>query len=146
MSAGSLPAVLTYNYSQACNRPSFPNASIGNPAEISVDRVAAAPDVAYVFGAAGTGAHLWRRTETTWTKITSFPALNISQAWYDWYVAAPPDNSGRVYLGAIDTIRGDLTGSTRKWTNVTTHGEQRSSGSALPDVLTRQFQDHLRRQ
>jgi hypothetical protein len=32
---GSLPAVLTYNYSQACNRPSFPNASIGNPAEIS---------------------------------------------------------------------------------------------------------------
>ena len=35
MSAGSLPAVLTYNYSQACNRPSFPNASIGNPAEIS---------------------------------------------------------------------------------------------------------------
>ncbi|HEV8722921.1 MAG TPA: hypothetical protein VGW77_20085 [Candidatus Binatia bacterium] len=96
---------------------------------LAVDRVTAAPDVAYVFGAAGTGAHLWRRTGTTWTKITSLPALNISQAWYDWYVAAPPDNSGQVYLGAIDTTRGDLTGSTWKWTNVTTHG----ANSVHPD-------------
>src|SRR6266508_3739195 len=96
---------------------------------LAVDRVTAAPDVAYLFGAAGAGAHLWRRTGTTWTKITSFPALNISQAWYDWYVAAPPDGSGRVYIGAIDTIRGDLPGSTWKWTNVTTHG----TNSVHPD-------------
>ena len=88
---------------------------------LAVDRVTAAPDVAYVFGAAGTRAYLWRRSGTTWTKITSFPALNISQAWYDWYVAAPPDTRGQVYLGAIDTIRGDLTGSTWIWNNVTTH-------------------------
>jgi hypothetical protein len=52
--------------------------------------VTAAPDVAYVFGAAGEAAYLWRRTGTTWKKISPLPALNINQAWYDWYVAASP--------------------------------------------------------
>jgi photosystem II stability/assembly factor-like uncharacterized protein len=84
--------------------------------------VTAAPDTAYVFGAAGAAAHLWRRTGTTWTKITPLPALNVNQAWYDWYVAATPDKKGQVFLGAIDTIRGDLSGSTWSWTNVTTRG------------------------
>ena len=74
---------------------------------LSVDRVKTAPDVAYVFGAAGTAAHLWRRAGATWTKITSVPAsLDISQAWYDWYVAATPDSSAQVFLGAIDGFQG----------------------------------------
>ncbi len=99
---------------------------------LAVDRVATSPDVAYVFGAAGAAAFLWRRAGTTWKKI-KLPAVNrdpypnpkkleISQAEYDWYVAAPPDSTGRVFIGAIDTFRGRLTGSTWKWTNVTTHG------------------------
>jgi hypothetical protein len=98
-------------------------------ARLAVDRVTTAPDIAYVFGAAGARAYLWRRTGTTWTKITSFPALNVNQAWYDWYVAAAPNSAGRVYLGAIDTIRGTLSGSTWTWTNVTTQG----SNSIHPD-------------
>ena len=32
---------------------------------LAIDRVAAAPDVTYVFGAAGGAAHLWRRSGTT---------------------------------------------------------------------------------
>lgn len=91
-------------------------------ARLAVDRVTATPDVAYVFGAAGTAAHLWRRAGTTWTKITPLPALSVNQAWYDWYVAAPPDNKGLVYLGAIDTYRGTLGGSTWTWKDVTTQG------------------------
>jgi hypothetical protein len=91
-------------------------------ARLAVDRVVLAPDIAYVFGAAGGAAYLWRRAGTTWTKITSLPALNVNQAWYDWYVAAPPDNRGQVYLGAIDTFRGALSASTWTWTNVTTQG------------------------
>ena len=91
-------------------------------ARLAVDRVAAAPDVTYAFGAKGTTAYVWRRSGTTWTKITSVPALNVSQAWYDWYVAAPPDDKGRVYLGAIDAYRGTLSGSTWTWKDVTTQG------------------------
>jgi hypothetical protein len=99
-------------------------------ARLSVDRVNTVPDVAYVFGAAGTAAHLWRRSGGTWTKITGLPtSLDVTQAWYDWYVAATPDNAAQVFLGAIDGFRGDLTGSTWKWTNITTQG----SNSIHPD-------------
>lgn len=93
-------------------------------ARLAVDRVTAAPDVSYVFGAAGTRAYLWRRSGTTWTKITSLPTppLSVNQAWYDWYVAAAPDNKGLVYLGAIDAYRGSLVGSTWTWKDVTTQG------------------------
>ena len=100
---------------------------------LAVDRVTASPDVAYVFGAAGTAAYLWRRTGTTWTKVT-LPAVNhdplnyfpnkleIGQAQYDWYVAAPSNGTDQVFIGAIDTFRVSLSGSTWKWTNITTHG------------------------
>jgi photosystem II stability/assembly factor-like uncharacterized protein len=110
-----------------------PVALPGGPASawtrLAVDRVAAAPDVSYVFGAAGKKAYLWRRSGTTWTKITPLPALDVNQAWYDWYVAAAPDNTGLVYLGAIDAYRGTLGGSTFSWKDVTTQG----SNSIHPD-------------
>jgi hypothetical protein len=90
---------------------------------LAVDRVTAAPDIAYVFGAAGGAGFLWRRAGTAWTKIANLPSgLNVNQAWYDWYVVATPDNSSQVFIGAIDTFRGDLSGSTWKWTNITTQG------------------------
>ena len=90
---------------------------------LAVDRVTVAPDVAYAFGAAGGAAHLWRRSGTAWTKITSVPStLSVNQAWYDWYVMATPDKKDQVYIGAIDALRGDLSGSTWSWTNITTHG------------------------
>jgi hypothetical protein len=100
----------------------LPRAPTAAWARLAVDRVTTAPDIAYVFGAAGTAAHLWRRSGTTWTKITSLPALSINQAWYDWYVAATPDKKGQVFLGAIDTFRGDLSGTTWSWTNITSQG------------------------
>ena len=103
----------------AVTLPSVPAAAW---ARLAVDRVATAPDVAYVFGAAGPDAHLWRRTGAAWTKITPLPNLNVSQAWYDWYVAATPNNAQEVFLGAIDTVRGNLTGSTWTWKNITTQG------------------------
>jgi hypothetical protein len=104
----------------AVTLPSTPGASW---TRLAVDRVTVAPDVAYAFGAAGGGAHLWRRSGTAWTKITSVPStLNLNQAWYDWYVVATPDKNNQVYIGAIDTLRGDLSGSTWSWTNITTQG------------------------
>jgi hypothetical protein len=89
---------------------------------LTVDRVKAAPTIAYAFGSAGGAPHLWRRNGTTWSKITNLPAMNVSQAWYDWYVAASPTNRGQVFLGAIDTFRGSLSGTTWTWKNITTQG------------------------
>lgn len=95
---------------------------------LAVDRVATSPDVAYVFGAAGGGAFLWRRAGATWRRVT-LPAVDHGQAQYDWYVAASPDNIGQVFIGAIDAFRGKLTGSTWRWTNVTTQ----AANSIHPD-------------
>jgi hypothetical protein len=106
----------------------LPSKPTGAWSRLAVDRVTAAPDIAYVYGAIGSAARLWRRSGTTWSKIT-MPALNTQQSWYDWYVAVPPNNRGRVYVGAIDTLRGDLSGGTWKWTNITTQG----SNSIHPD-------------
>ena len=102
----------------------LPSGPTSSWARLAVDRVTTAPDVAYAFGAAGGNACLWRRAGTIWTRITSFPTLNVNQAWYDWYVAATPNNAAQVYLGAIDTLRGNLAGSTWTWTNITTQGSK----------------------
>lgn len=96
---------------------------------LAVDRVASAPDVAYVFGAGTQSAHLWRRMGATWTKITSLPIIKITQAGYDWFVATPPDTANEVFVGAIDAFRGRLTGTTWRWKNITTQG----SHSIHPD-------------
>ena len=100
---------------------------------LGVDRVTTSPDVAYVFGATTNAAFLWRRTGTTWKKQVLPPVnlnpniydpdkLEIGQAEYDWCVAAPPTKTDEVYVGAIDTFRGQLNGTVWDWTNVTTQG------------------------
>jgi len=89
---------------------------------LGVDRVTSSPDVAYVFGATTKAAYLWRRSGTTWTRVVLPNDVETSQAQYDWFVAASPSNAGRVFVGAIDTHRGTLTGSTWQWTNITTRG------------------------
>jgi photosystem II stability/assembly factor-like uncharacterized protein len=111
----------------------LPSQPSGLWSRLGVDRVTTSPDVAYVFGATETDAFLWRRSGTVWSKVT-LPAVNhdsqqyfpnkleIGQAQYDWVVTAPPDNPGQVFIGAIDTFRGTLSGSTWRWQNVTTHG------------------------
>ena len=104
------------------NLPSAPTGS--TPFDrIAVDRVASSPDIAYAFGAVGSTAYFWRRSGTTWSKLSTPSGLNLNQAWYDWYVAAPPDNPHEVFLGAIDGYRGNWSGSDFKWTDITTHDE-----------------------
>lgn len=111
----------------------LPSLPLSPWSRLAVDRVVSSPDVAYVFGAAGAAAFLWRRTGSTWAKVTLPPVnddptqyfpnkLEIGQAQYDWYVVAPPNNTKRVFIGAIDTFRGTLTGTTWQWKNVTTQG------------------------
>jgi hypothetical protein len=111
----------------------LPSEPLAEWSRIGVDRVMTSPDVAYIFGAAGNGAFMWRRSGTTWSRVT-LPAVNndphqyftnkleIGQAEYDWCVAASPSDTGEVFIGAIDTFRGRLSGTQWQWKNVTTQG------------------------
>jgi hypothetical protein len=91
------------------------------------DRLAVAiarsnPAVAYAWGADGTTAHLWRRAGGTWTAVAAPPGVSTTQAWYDWFVAVAPDLDTQVYCGAIEVHRGDLSGTTWTWRNLTNKG------------------------
>ncbi|HKH14088.1 MAG TPA: hypothetical protein VKA47_05470, partial [Solirubrobacterales bacterium] len=88
------------------------------------------PGIAYVWGASGGRAYLWRRAQKTWRAVPTPPGVNVNQAWYDWYVAAAPDRGNQVYCGAIDSYRGDVSGTTWTWTNLSS----KSSGDSIhPD-------------
>lgn len=98
---------------------------------LAVDIALSNPSVAYAWGARGGTAYLWRRAGGTWTAIGTPPDVSTGQAWYDWFVAAAPDLDTQVYCGAIEVHRGDLSGSTWTWVNLTNKG---SSGDSIhPD-------------
>ena len=62
--------------------------------------------------------------------MPSPPDVSGVQAWYDWYVAAAPDVDTQVYVGAIDLHRGDLSGTTWTWQNLSS----RATGDSIhPD-------------
>jgi hypothetical protein len=93
----------------------------GSPAAFSRLAVALAPSnptIAYAWGASGSTAYLWRRSGGIWTAITTPTGVSINQAWYDWYLAVAPDRDSQIYCGAIDSHRGDLSGTTWTWTNL----------------------------
>jgi hypothetical protein len=101
------------------------------------DRLAVAiapsnPKVAYAWGASGATAFLWRRnTAGTWTSVPVPPGVSTGQAWYDWYLAVSPDRANQIYLGAIESYRGELSGSTWTWLNLSNKG---STGDSIhPD-------------
>src|SRR5260370_1413301 len=88
--------------------------STGGFDRLAVSIAPSNPLVAYAWASQSGTPRLWRRAVGTWTAATVPIGLNTGQAWYDWYVAAPPDRDNQVYIGAIDAYRGDLSGST--WT------------------------------
>ncbi|WP_427164309.1 WD40/YVTN/BNR-like repeat-containing protein [Streptomyces sp. C1-1] len=97
----------------------------GAPA--SFDRLATAiarsdSSIAYAWGASGTTARLWRRAGGTWSAVTPPAGASTGQAWYDWFLAVAPDQAGRIYLGAIEAYRGDLSGSTWTWQTISNKG------------------------
>jgi hypothetical protein len=89
------------------------------------------PAVAYAWGANGTTAYLWRRSGGTWTAQAIPTGVSTGQAWYDWYLAVSPDRDTQIYVGAIESYRGDLSGTTWTWRNLSNKG---SSGDSIhPD-------------
>jgi hypothetical protein len=105
----------------------------GAPGSFARLAVAIAPSnsaVAYAWGAAGSSSYLWRRASGTWTAVGSPPGASAGQAWYDWFLAVAPDRDTQVYCGAIDAHRGELSGSTWTWTDISS----RTAGDSIhPD-------------
>jgi len=102
----------------------------------SFDRLAVAiapsnPAVAYAWGAQGANAYLWRRTGTGWSTVGTPAGVSTGQAWYDWFLGVAPDRDDQVFLGAIDAYRGDLTGGSWTWLDISTKGP--SGDSIHPD-------------
>ena len=121
----------------------------GAPAAFDRLAVAHAPSNAgtvYVFGAGapqipipGDPKHtmatpyLWTRTIATgaYSAFTPPALLTTTQDWYDWFLAVAPDNAAQIYVGAIDSWRGDLSGATWTWTALSNKG---STGDSIhPD-------------
>jgi hypothetical protein len=104
--------------------------SPGSFDRVSVSIAPSNPATAYVWGASGTTAYLWRRAAGGWTQVSSLPpGISTGQAWYDWYAAASPDTDTEVYLGAIEAYRGNLSGSTWSWSVISNH----ATGAIHPD-------------
>ena len=118
------------NGGQTWARVNLPGAP-GSWSRLAVDHVRSNPAVAYAFGASGGTAYLYRRdTSGTWQRINTPSDLSTGQAWYDWFLAAAPDRTNQVYIGAINAHRGDRSGTTWNWTNLSA----KSSGDSIhPD-------------
>lgn len=98
---------------------------------LAVAIAASNPSVAYAWGANGATAYLFRRAENAWTSMPLPGGVSTGQAWYDWFLAAPPDRDTQVFVGAIDSYRADLSGATWTWTALSNKG---SSGDSIhPD-------------
>ncbi len=105
--------------------------SPGSFNRVAVSICPADTTVAYAWGANGNSAYLWRRSGGTWTAATLPSGVSTGQAWYDWYVAAAPDNNAQVFCGAIESYRGTLSGTTWTWLCISDKG---STGQSIhPD-------------
>jgi photosystem II stability/assembly factor-like uncharacterized protein len=113
----------------------------GAPATFVRLAVSIAPSnasVAYAWGADDANGYLWRRSGGVWSASTLPPGVSVGQAWYDWYVAAAPDDDARVYVGAISAHRGELAGGTWTWTDI---GSKGATGDSIhPDQHVVAFQ------
>lgn len=109
----------------------------GAPA--SFDRLAVAlapsnPTVAYAWGATGATPHLYRRAAGVWSALPLPSGVSTGQAWYDWFLSAGPDTEFQVFVGAIDSYRGDYSGGAWNWTALSNKG---STGDSIhPDQHT----------
>lgn len=109
----------------------------------------ARPDgrLAYAAGAVLVGAgrraayvpHFFERGPAgTWRAAALPPRFDATQSWYDWCLEAAPDDSRRVYLGAIDLYAGvgsawnDAVPSTWAWESLSTR-RAASRDSIHPD-------------
>ena len=79
------------------------------------------PNVAYVWGSQNGTACLWRRSGVRWVSMNPPEDAAVHQSWYDWFLAVSPDHASQIYIGAVHAYRGELSGSSFTWTNVSSN-------------------------
>jgi len=102
----------------------LPGAPLGGFDRLAVSHAPSTPAVAYAFGASGTAGFLWRRATAggAWTAVTPPAGLSTGQAWYDWFLGVAPNNGNRIYVAGIEVYRGELSGTTWTWVNISNKG------------------------
>ena len=102
----------------------LPGAPPGGFDRLAVSHAPSTPAVAYAFGASGTAGFLWRRATAggAWTAVTPPAGLATGQAWYDWFLGVAPNNGNRIYVAGIEVYRGELSGTTWTWVNISNKG------------------------
>jgi hypothetical protein len=54
--------------------------------------------------------------------VTPPAGLSTGQAWYDWFLGVAPNNGNRIYVAGIEVYRGELSGTTWTWVNISNKG------------------------
>ena len=81
--------------------------------------------------------YLWRHSGGAYAAISTPANLTTGQDWYDWYIMAAPDRDSQVYIAAIDLWRGDLSGTTWTWTDISS----KTTGTSIhPDQHAMAFE------
>lgn len=110
----------------------------GAPQRMAVTHVPSDPGQAFVFAADDRRAYLWHRAAADGpfraVALSAFPIppyvddiLDVDQAFYDWYVAVPPGSADVVYLGAKELVKGERTGATWQWSDISSREEHGDS-------------------
>jgi len=94
---------------------------------IEVCHAPSSPNVVYVYATGTTGqpnapwtGYLWRKASGggNFAAVTFPAAIGVGQAWYDWCAAVAPNDPDTLYLAAIDLFRGQRSGNTWTWMNL----------------------------
>ncbi len=105
---------------------------------MAVVHVPVDPSQAFVFAAFGGEAHLWHRPAGS-QLFEPVPLPNLSegenvpnvfsveQASYDWYAAVPPNGDDILYLGAIELVKGERSGTGWNWSDISSRQQQGDS-------------------
>ncbi len=120
-----------------------------NRDRMAVAHVPSDPGQAFAFAASGGKPYLWYRPAAgqpfvAVKKLPSFgvppyldDVLSVDQAAYDWYVAVPPAGDDIVYLGAIELVKGERSGGSWEWSDISS---RRQHGDSIhPDQHTIAF-------
>ena len=121
------------------NGKTFAALNVGGPSgawdRLAVAHAPSQPSTAYVWGSNNGNAFLAMRSGANWTAIANPPA-DTKQAWYDWFLKVAPDNPLRIFLGAVHAYRGQQTGATWTFENISS----RQVGDSIhPDQHTVAF-------
>jgi photosystem II stability/assembly factor-like uncharacterized protein len=126
--AVALPgAPASFNRLAVCHSRSNPAVAYVFGSGLPLVRIPSDPDPTHQMNK----PYLWRRSAGgAFAAVAPPAALTTTQDWYDWFLGVAPDSENRIYLGAIDVFRGELSGAAWTWVDISS---KPSGDSIHPD-------------